>query len=85
MVSGPSSAFDLCSISNGLTNGLFDSVTGNWEFESFDQMKVILPGTYTLEIKGKVGSTIESVQFSITLVNPCAEFVTITERLPFHF
>ena len=60
MVSGPS-AFDLCSINNGLTNGFFDPVTGNWSFESFDQKEVILPGTYTMEISGKVGSTIKTV------------------------
>ena len=37
---------DLCSVSDGETQGVFDSITGNFEFFS-DDMENFKPGSYT--------------------------------------
>ena len=38
------------------------------------------PGDYEFEISAKVGSTVETIQFTLSLVNPCplASQVTLT-------
>ena len=47
---------------------------GNYIFESNDQtMSVVPPGDYIFEITGIVGSTTKTVQFTLTVLNPCLE------------
>ena len=79
-IAGPvAPALDLCAINDGLSRGTFDAATGNFVFESFDNKEVVLPGTYTFQITATVGSTVETVDFDLVLVNPCIADVTLTE------
>ena len=74
---------DLCTISDTGSVGLFDSNSGDYQFESND-MSVVLPGDYVFEITATVGSTVSSIQFTLTLVDPCLDQVALT--IPsFHF
>ena len=77
-IAGPV-ALDLCAINDGLSLGTFDAATGNFVFESFDNKDVVLPGTYTFRITATVGSTVETIDFDLVLVNPCIADVTLTE------
>lgn len=61
---------DLCSISDGDTHGVFDPITGDYIFYSID-MANYLPGKYTFEITGTVGTKSASTTFEMTLVDPC--------------
>ena len=74
------SRLDLCSISDGSTHGVFDPITGNYEFYSID-MANYLPGQYTFEIKGIVGTKSSSSTFVMTLVDPCPT-TTLTIKQP---
>ena len=69
---------DLCSQTDGTTHGVFDPITGNYEFYSID-MANYLPGAYTFEITGTVGTKSTKATFVMTLVDPCPTTVlTIT-------
>ena len=61
---------DLCSIADGSTHGIFDAITGNYEFYSTDTTKYP-PGQYTFEITGTIGSLSTSTTFVMTLIDPC--------------
>ena len=81
MISGPRT--DLCSIIDGSTQGVFDSITGNYEFYSID-MANYLPGSYTFSITGTVGTKSATATFVMTLVDPCpTTILTITDPDPF--
>ena len=74
---------DLCAIADGTTHGVFDSITGNYEFYSTD-MANYKPGQYTFEITGTVGTKSASATFVMTLVDPCpTTTLTIIEPDPF--
>ena len=61
---------DLCAVADGDSHGVFDPITGNFEFYSTD-MEGFKPGAYTFEITGTVGPKSASTTFVITLVDPC--------------
>ena len=61
---------DLCSFNDGSTSGSFDSVTGDFHFNSIDTVN-FLPGTYTFKIIGTEGSLSAFETFTVTLVDPC--------------
>ena len=61
---------DLCAISDGDTHGVFDPITGNYDFYSID-MANYKPGQYTFEITGTVGTKSASATFVMNLVDPC--------------
>jgi len=74
---------DLCAKADGATHGVFDPITGNYEFYSIDMANYI-PGTYTFEITGTVGTKSASATFEMTLVDPCPTTVlTIIDPDPF--
>ena len=74
---------DLCAIADGTTHGVFDPITGNYEFYSID-MANYQPGQYTFEITGTVGTKSASATFTMTLVDPCPTTVlSIIEPDPF--
>ena len=74
---------DLCSINDGSTHGVFDPITGNYEFYSID-MANYKPGSYTFEITGTVGTKSAKATFVMTLVDPCSTTVlTIMQPDPF--
>ena len=69
---------DLCSLSDVSTHGVFDPITGNFEFYSID-MANYLPGAYTFEITGTVGTKSATATFVMTLIDPCpTTILTIT-------
>jgi hypothetical protein len=68
MIVGPRT--DLCSISDGNTHGVFDPISGNYEFYSTD-MANYPAGDYTFEITGTVGNKSASSTFVMTLTDPC--------------
>ena len=68
MIAGPRT--DLCSLSDGDTRAVFDTITGNYEFYSID-MANYQPGQYTFEITGTVGTKSAKATFVMTLVDPC--------------
>ena len=75
---------DLCSLTDGDTSGVFDQVTGNYDFYSID-MANYLPGQYTFEITGTVGTKSASATFVMTLVDPCpTATLTIINPGPFN-
>ena len=81
MTSG--SRTDLCSQNDGSTHGVFDQIRGNYEFYSID-MANYLPGSYTFEITGTVGTKSATATFVMTLVDPCpTTLLTITQPDPF--
>lgn len=41
-------------------------------------MPVVIPGVYTFDVIATVGSTSSTVTFTLTLVNPCENDVTLT-------
>ena len=61
---------DICSIIEGATKGTFDSITGNFVFESID-MANFPPGIYQLEITGTVGTKTDKIVVDIELKDPC--------------
>ncbi len=74
---------DLCAISDGSTHGVFDPITGNYQFYSIDMVKY-KPGQYTFEITGTVGTKSASATFVMTLVDPCpTTTLTIIQPDPF--
>jgi len=74
---------DLCAIADGSTHGVFDPISGNYQFYSID-MANYLPGQYTFEITGTVGTKSASATFVMTLVDPCpTTTLTIIEPDPF--
>mgnify|MGYP000911651394 FL=1 len=74
---------DLCDKSDGDTHGVFDPITGNYEFYSID-MANYLPGSYTFEITGTVGTKSATATFVMTLVDPCpTTLLTINQPDPF--
>ena len=64
------SRMDLCAINDGDTSAVFDQLTGNYEFYSIDKANY-LPGQYTFEITGTVGTKSAKATFVMTLVDPC--------------
>ena len=42
VISGP--RLDLCDIADGLSTGIFTSLTGDYQFVSYDNMPVVVPG-----------------------------------------
>ena len=64
------SRLDLCAIADGSTHGVFDPITGNYQFYSIDMAKYPA-GVYTFTIKGTVGSKSVTETFVMTLVDPC--------------
>ena len=60
---------DLCEVSDGATEGIFEANSGNFEFYSVD-MANYPPGDYTFEIRGVVGSKSATATFVMTLVVP---------------
>ena len=77
------SRIDLCSKTDGSTNGIFDTATGNYQFYSID-MANYLPGTYTFKITGTVGNKSAFATFIMTLADPCPTTVlTIIQPDPF--
>lgn len=74
-ISGPySGSLDLC---NGVSyNGAyyvtisFDVTTGVWIFDT-DDTTTFVPGVYTFEITVTIGSTVQTVQFSLTIIGHC--------------
>ena len=74
---------DLCAINDGDTHGVFDPITGNYEFYSID-MANFKPGSYTFEITGTVGDKSAKATFVMTLVDPCPTTeLTINQPDPF--
>ena len=74
---------DLCQISDGSTQGVFDPISGNYEFFTEDMVN-FKPGEYTFEITGTVGSQSTSATFVMTLVDPCLTTkLSIIEPDPF--
>jgi len=61
---------DICSIVDGATKGTFDSMTGDFAFESID-MANFPPGIYQLEITGTVGTKTDKIVVDIELKDPC--------------
>ena len=82
VLSGPV-ALDLCTIADGLSTGVFDASTGGYTFTSNDNMPVVVPGVYNFQITATVGSTVSTVNFDLTLVNPCPSDVTLTLEPPY--
>ena len=77
------SRLDLCAIADGSTHGVFDPITGNYQFYSIDMAKY-LPGQYTFEITGTVGTKSAFATFVMTLVDPCpTTTLTIIQPDPF--
>ena len=61
------------------TKGTFEPATGGFVFESADRaMTIAPPGDYVFEITAIVGVTESTVQFTLTLVNPCFDQVALT-------
>ena len=81
MTSGPGGVPDLCALTDGDSHGVFDPITGNYEFYSID-MATYIPGSYTFEITGTVGNKSASATFVMTLVDPCPTTV-LTINDPF--
>jgi len=74
---------DLCAISDGSTHGVFDPISGNYEFYSID-MASYKPGSFTFEITGTVGTKSAKATFMMTFVNPCPTTeLIITQPDPF--
>ena len=74
---------DLCQISDGLTQGIFDTISGNYEFYSADMVNY-KPGEYVFEITGTIGTKSASATFVMTLVDPCfTTQIDILEPDPF--
>ena len=74
---------DLCSINDGTTQGVFDPITGNYEFYSID-MANYTPGSYTFTITGTVGTKSATATFVMKLVNPCpTTLLTVNNPAPF--
>ena len=74
---------DLCSINDGTSQGIFDPATGNYEFYSIDRINY-KPGVYTFEITGTVGTKSATVQFVLTLKDPCQDtLLTVNVPDPF--
>ena len=74
---------DLCARNDGSTHGVFDPIRGNYEFYSTD-MANYLPGSYTFEITGTVGTKSTTATFVMTLVDPCPTTeLIITQPDPF--
>jgi len=83
MISGPAGVPDLCALTDGDSHGVFDPITGNYEFYSIDMAKY-LPGQYTFEITGTVGDKSDTATFVMTLVDPCPTTVlSIIDPDPF--
>ena len=83
MTDGPVGVPDLCALTDGDSHGVFDPISGNYEFYSIDMAKYI-PGSYTFEITGTVGDKSASATFVMTLVDPCPTTVlTINDPDPF--
>ena len=77
------SRLDLCAIADGDTHGVFDPITGNYEFYSID-MANYPAGQYTFEITGTVGNKSDTATFVMTLVDPCpTTTLTIIDPDPF--
>ena len=64
------SRLDLCQISDGSTHGIFDPITGSYQFYSTDMVNY-KPGEYTFEITGTVGTKSATAFFTMTLADPC--------------
>ena len=80
VISGP--RFDLCAIIDGATKGVFNTITGDYAFESTD-MANYLPGVYQFEITGTVGAKSDKIVVDIRLVDPCPTTVINLEPSPF--
>lgn len=72
---------DLCALTDGNTSGVFDPITGNYDFSSID-MANYLPGDYTFTITGTVGDKSVAKTFTVTFVDPCPTTV-LTLNSPF--
>ena len=83
MTDGPAGVPNLCALTDGDSHGVFDQISGNYEFYSIDMAKY-KPGSYTFQITGTVGDKSASETFVMTLVDPCPTTVlTITLPDPF--
>ena len=83
MTAGPAGMPDLCALTDGDSHGVFDPITGNYEFYSIDMANYV-PGQYTFEITGTVGDKSATSTFVMTLVDPCSTTVlTIIDPDPF--
>ena len=74
---------DLCAVTVGDSHGVFDPITGNYEFYSTN-MADFKPGAYTFEITGTVGPKSASATFVVTLVDPCPT-TKLTINIPVSF
>ena len=73
----------MCALTDGDSHGVFDPITGNYEFYSIDMANSV-GGEYTFEITGTVGDKSATSTFVMTLVNPCSTTVlTIIDPDPF--
>ena len=82
VVSSPmSTSVDLCDLEDGNTAGVFDPITGNYDFSSIDMAKYP-PGDYTFQVTGTVGNKSASKTFTVTFVDPCPT-ATLTIVNPF--
>ena len=67
---------------DGTTVGSFDTNSGDYYFQSTDIVNFI-PGTYTFEITGTVGSKSDSATWSMTLEDPCPDAIFFLKQNPF--
>ena len=82
MLSG--ARLDLCNLIDPAVTVSFDSSTGDYQFSCSD-MTVVTPGPYVFEITGTVGTNVETIQFTLTLVDPCLDPTFISLVTPLHF
>ena len=75
------SGTDLCDVAEDAASGVFDKITGNYDFSSLDMAKYP-PGDYTFTITATVGDKTVSKDFTVTFVDPCPT-TTLTLNSPF--
>ena len=61
---------DLCSVATGSTEGVFNPVTGSFNFVTFD-MENFPPGAYTFRITGQIDDKSAATTFTVNFVDPC--------------
>ena len=67
---------------NLCVDGNFDSTTGGFSLETIDK-DYYLPGTYTFDITGSVGSKSDIVTVTVVLVDPCpSTTLTLSQTFP---
>lgn len=73
---------DLCTIDQtvpSVTKTVFDPATGDFTFETDDvTMADVTPGDYVFDITATVGTTVSTVQFTLTIADPCIDQITLS-------